>query len=94
MASLNGTASMLKLLQQDGNPMQMDIGEPISLMGYKSIDQAMRLMLGDPAVDEKVDLRLFDRSNVDEAGTPPTATGGYGDMNAYVDGFKQLWGIS
>jgi ribose transport system substrate-binding protein len=94
MASLNGTASILKLLQQDGNPMQMDNGEPISLMGYKSIDQAMRLMLGEPAVEEKVDMRLFDRANVDEAGTPPTATGGYGDMDAYIAGFKQLWGIS
>lgn len=94
MATVNGTASVLKLVQEDGNPLQMDIGEPIHILGYKSIDQAMRLMLGEPAVEQQIDMRLFDRSNVDEAGTPPTATGGYGDTSAFVDGFKQLWGVS
>lgn len=94
MATFNGTSSVLQLLQQPGHPLQMDIGEPFAYFGYKSIDQAMRLMLGKPAVKEQMDMRLFDRSNVAQAGTPPTATGGYGNLKKYINGFLRLWGIS
>jgi ribose transport system substrate-binding protein len=41
--------------------------------------------------NEKTPLRIFDDSNIDETGTPPVGGKGYGD--AYISGYKQLWGL-
>ncbi len=91
VAAYNGTAGSLKLIDEDG-PVVMDIGESIPMMGYTTMDQLLRLALKEPPVDQPTFMRLFDASNVAEAGTPPTPTGGYGDEQEFVDGFKQLWG--
>jgi ribose transport system substrate-binding protein len=93
IASFNATTAVLKLMQQGGNPLVADIGEPIPVMGYTSLDQAMRLALDKQPVDEPVFMRMFTKENVDQAGTPPTAVGGYGDAQSFVDGYKRLWGV-
>ena len=45
-----------------------------------------------PVQSEHTPLRLFDETNVGEAGKPPQDSTGYG--NAYVQKYKQLWGMT
>jgi ribose transport system substrate-binding protein len=93
IASFNATSAVLKLMQQDGHPLVANVGEPIPVMGYTSLDQAMRLALDEEPVDEPVFMRIFTKENVEEAGTPPTPVDGYGDAQSFVDGYKRLWGV-
>ncbi|WP_336660826.1 sugar ABC transporter substrate-binding protein [Leucobacter sp. USHLN153] len=91
VASFNGTPSILKLIQ-DGTPLAADIGESVDWLGYSVMDSVFRVFdtgEGLPGGDDKMPLRIFDESNIDEAGTPPVATDGYGD--AYVEGYAKLW---
>ncbi len=68
----------------------MDVGENLDWLGWANIDQAMRLLAHIPPVkSENTPLRVFDASNVKEAGVPPKPSQGYG--NAYVSGYKKLW---
>jgi ribose transport system substrate-binding protein len=92
IATFNGTSAVLKLLDEDG-PLVADVGEPIPVMGYTSLDQAMRLALDQKPVDEPIFMRIFTKDNVAEAGTPPTAVDGYGDPAVFIDGYKKLWGV-
>ena len=41
--------------------------------------------------DEGVPLRVFDKTNIKQAGNPPQISTGYG--SAYVAGYEKLWGI-
>jgi ribose transport system substrate-binding protein len=41
--------------------------------------------------DEHTALRVFTKDNVSEAGIPPRLSTGYGE--AYLTGYKKLWGI-
>lgn len=93
IVSFNGTGAVLKTLSEDG-PQVANVGEPITVMGYTGMDQAMRLALGEDPVKEPIFIRLFTADNIAEAGNPPEVDGGYGDLDAYVDGYKELWGVS
>ena len=56
------------------------------------MDQAFRVIAGVPPVpSERTPLRVFDDRNVDQAGSPPPFDRGYG--RAYVDGYRELWGV-
>jgi ribose transport system substrate-binding protein len=91
VASYNGTPDILKLIQ-DGGPMKVDVGESTAWLGRAAADQAFRLLVDTEPVaggDVKTPLRVFTEDNVDEAGTPPEASKGYGD--AYVTGYDALW---
>lgn len=91
-ATFNGTPSVLSMIANDGI-LHMDAGQSLAWTGSASMDQAMRLMAGLPAVpDELIPLRIFDKSNVAEAGNPPDASKGYGD--SFVSGYEKLWQIS
>lgn len=87
----NGSTFAIKDVQS-GTPMVMDVGESAPWIGYATMDQAFRVLLGKPTVAESAPVRVFDSTNAAQAGNPPSLTEGYGD--AYVDGFKQLWGLS
>lgn len=94
IASYNGTPDILKLIQ-DGDIMAADMGENIGWLGYANMDQAFRILAGAPLIadgNEQTPLRVFDDSNVAETGTPPTPDQGYGD--AYIAGYKALWGMA
>lgn len=90
--TFNGTPSVLSSIAS--GPVLMDIGEPAYWLGWNYTDQAMRSILGQPLGPDKEfnAIRAFDASNVSEAGTPPSYSEGYGD--AYVAGYKTLWGLS
>ncbi len=95
IASYNGTPAVLKLIQQ-GDIVQMDAGENVNWIAYATMDQALRLLSGEPPVpdsdnNEQLPLRVFDDKNIEETGRPPAAGKGYGD--AYVDGYRKLWGL-
>ena len=49
------------------------------------------LLGGDVPENNYVISRIFDDSNVDEAGVPANQLEGYGD--AYITGFRALWGL-
>ena len=55
------------------------------------MDQAYRILLGKPAAAHVNPIRVFDASNVASLGSKPTPASGYG--NAYVAGYKKLWGL-
>jgi ribose transport system substrate-binding protein len=86
----NGSTFAIKDIQSN-TAMVMDVGESAPWIGYSTMDQAFRILLGQPTVKESAPVRIFDASNASEAGTPPDLTKGYG--NAYESGFKTLWGM-
>lgn len=93
IASYNGTPEILKLIQ-DGDIMAANMGENINWLGWANMDQAFRILADGPIVEDGVEatpLRVFDDSNVEETGKPPTPDKGYGD--AYTTGYRKLWGL-
>lgn len=91
VASYNGTPDVLKLIQ-DGDIMAAEQGENIQWLAYANMDQAMRILTDGPVIKDGLEdtpLRLFDDSNVAEAGAPEYIKG-FGD--SYITGYKKLWG--
>jgi ribose transport system substrate-binding protein len=94
VATYNGTPGILRMIQT-GDTVEMIVGENETHLGYAAMDQAMRLVTGvDPIADGDygIPLRVFDDSNVDEAGVPPGYGVGYGDQ--WRAGFLKAWGLS
>ena len=92
ISTFNGTPFVLGMLQED-DVVAMDVGENLAWVGWASMDQAFRVIAGErPVRSERTPLRVFVDGNVDEAGTPPRFDRGYG--NAYVDGYRKLWGLT
>jgi len=90
VVTFNGTPSVLKMVAS--GDVEMDIGENLEWISHAVTDQALRLMAGrEPVEEPKLPLRIFDKDNVAEAGTPPKDNQGYGD--AYVAGYRKLWGL-
>jgi ribose transport system substrate-binding protein len=87
----NGSTFALKDVQSKTSPMVMDVGESAPWIGYATMDQAFRILLGKPTVKESAPVRVFDSTNAAETGTPPTLRKGYG--TAYEAGFAKLWGL-
>ena len=91
VASYNGTPDVLKLIQ-DNDIMAAEQGENIQWLAYANMDQAMRILTDGPVIEDGLEdtpLRLFDDSNVAEAGAPEYIKG-FGD--SYITGYKKLWG--
>ncbi|KAF0957166.1 hypothetical protein MLGJGCBP_07881 [Rhodococcus sp. T7] len=91
VVSFGGTSDVMALLADPKSPVIADVAEPIRWSAYANLDQAFRLMLGMAPALETTPARLFDKSNVSEAGAP-AYTGGFGD--AYVDGYLELWSVN
>src|SRR3954453_21430413 len=90
VVTFNGTPSVLKLVKS--GDVEMDIAEQLDWTSYAILDQAMRLIGGLQAVkDPNVPLRVFDQSNVDEAGGNAKTAEGFGD--SYISGYRTLWGL-
>ncbi|HKC28736.1 MAG TPA: sugar ABC transporter substrate-binding protein [Jatrophihabitans sp.] len=91
VVSYNGSTFVLKDIQ-DKNIAAMDVGEDTIGIGYADMDQMFRVLLGKPIVPERTPIRIWDSSNVNDAGTPPVTGKGYG--SALKDGYLKLWGLS
>jgi len=89
----NGTASVMQMIQRK-NIVVAEIGEPLEWLGWANVDQALRVLTGTPTLtSEKTPLRLFDASNINEAGNPVNQTDGYGTAD-FKSGYKKMWGLS
>jgi ribose transport system substrate-binding protein len=92
VASYNGTPDVMKLIES-GDNMAADMGENIEWLAYANMDQAMRILTDGPIIkdgNENTPLRVFDDSNVKEAGAPEYVKG-FG--TSYITGYKKLWGV-
>jgi ribose transport system substrate-binding protein len=90
VVTFNGTPSVLKMVK-DGD-VEMDIGENLDWISHGVMDQAMRLVGGQPPIgDPNLPIRIFDKDNVDETGTPPVDSKGFGDE--YKSAYRKLWGL-
>jgi ribose transport system substrate-binding protein len=90
VSTFNGTPEMLKLVKQ-GDILNMNVGENLEWIAYAVVDQSMRIMGGlRPVRNARVPVRVFDRSNIGQAG--PRFTSGWG--NTYISGYRRLWGLS
>src|SRR4029079_12664438 len=85
ISTFNGTPEMLKEVGK--GIISMDVGENLEWIGYAIVDQSLRIMGGLTLVkSEHVPVRVFDSSNIADAG--PKFTGGWGD--SYVSGYQNL----
>jgi ribose transport system substrate-binding protein len=89
IATFNGTPAVLSLVQK-GNVIAADPGEDNVWIGWHTIDQAMRGMLGKPPADPAVPIRYFDKSNLGGMDVNNSAAL-YG--SSYIAGYKKLWGV-
>lgn len=89
VVTFNGTPSVLKMVQQH-DVVEMDIGENLNWIALGIMDQHMRLLGGlKPVKNEHIPLRIFSSSNVNDTGTPPRDSTGFG--SAYISGYYKLW---
>ena len=94
IGTFNGTASVLDLVREQNPPVVLDVGEPIELMGWSTMDQTLRILLGEEPVEQTLYMRIFDESNIADAGEPASTIAGYGDIDAIKNGFRELWGVA
>lgn len=88
VVTFNGTPSVLKMVKS--GDVEMDIGENLDWISHGVMDQAMRLVGGhEPVDDPNLPIRIFDKDNVDETGTPPVDSKGFGDE--YKSAYRKLW---
>ena len=92
VASFNGTPFALDLVRE--GKLDMDIAESLDWVGHGVVDAEMRMLcrpqdVKDRKVDPKVPLRIFDATNVAEAGIPAKSSTGFGD--SYKSAYRKLW---
>lgn len=91
VVTFNGTPSVLKLVQE-GGVVQMDIGENLAWIARAIMDQHLRLMAGmAPVKNPRIPLRIFDKSNIADTGSPPRDSAGFGID--YIAGYNKLWSL-
>lgn len=91
VATFNGTPFVLDFVREGS--VSMDIGESLDWIAYATVDANMRDLCDLPVPAKlNVPFYIFDKENVEEAGTPAKFDTGYGD--AYVTGFRELWGMN
>ncbi len=89
ISTFNGTPEILKEVVK-GDIVTMNVGENLEWIGYAIVDQSMRIMGGlKPVKNAHVPVRVFDKSNIAQAGK--SFTGGWG--TSYVSGYQKLWGL-
>lgn len=90
IASFNGTPAIIDMIRT-GNIVSMDVGENTSNVAAAGLDQAMRIMLGMAPGNEKINVRIIDKSNVSDFGVPAKSGVGYG--NAFLTGYAATWNV-
>ena len=91
VASFNGTPAILDMIRT-GNIVTMDVGENTADVAAAGLDQIMRVMLNKPVGQDVINVRIMDKSNVDQAGVPAASGKGFGD--AFITGYAKTWGVS
>lgn len=91
VVSYNGSTFAIDDVRSGDSPMVMDLGESAQWIAYSTMDQAFRILLGQPTVQATAPVRIFDSTNAADAGAPADITKGYG--TDFIDKFKALWGL-
>jgi len=92
IATYNGTPSILELMGES-DLIEMNVGQSNDWMAHVTMDQVMRTVAGlETNPDATWPLYIWTRDNLEEAGSPPSDSQGYGEE--YQDGFRTLWGLS
>lgn len=95
-AAFNGTPFGLDMIRS-GAVVAMDVGQDLQCLGMMAVDNVMRA-LADLEPVENIDpetgwgslpVRVWDKSNVGEAGVPATFLDGYG--SACADHYERIW---
>lgn len=90
VATFNGTPFVLDYISQGS--VDMNIGESLDWIAYATVDGHLRDACGMKSPTAlNVPFYIFDKNNIAEAGKPAKFDTGYG--NAYVSGFRKLWGL-
>jgi ribose transport system substrate-binding protein len=90
VATFNGTPFVLDFIAQGA--VDMNIGESLDWIAYATVDGHLRDACGMASPKAlNVPFYIFDKNNIADAGTPAQFDTGYGD--AYVSGFRKLWGL-
>jgi ribose transport system substrate-binding protein len=89
--SYNGTTPGLAEVANSKSSVSADVAEPVEWTAYANMDQAFRLLAGMPPVAESNPLRIFDKTNISDAGSSPYQKG-FG--TAYATGWAKLWGAA
>lgn len=90
IASFNGTPAILDMVRT-GSVVKMDVADDTTDVALAGLDAAMRLMLNLPEGKQQIQLRVFDSSNVQQAGVPAASGVGFGSASA--DGYAKTWGV-
>ncbi len=74
-------------LIKDGTVQSATIGNPSEWAGWAAVDQALRLIAGQPTVEQNLPIRVITADNIPEGGI---FTGEEADFEGH---FKELWGL-
>jgi ribose transport system substrate-binding protein len=89
IATYNGTPFVLENMRTK-NTVAMDVGESQAWIAHANMDQVLRMITGrKPLPDAETPIRVFNQSNIAEAGKPPDPNRAFG--NSYVAGYRAVW---
>ena len=91
--SYNGQAAALKYISQ--GKVTATVGEDLAWTGWDTMDRVLRILaLGkdNHTVPVVTPARVWDKSDISQAGTPPSPTAGYG--SSFEPDYLKLWGLS
>jgi ribose transport system substrate-binding protein len=89
IATYNGTPFVLNDIRTK-NTVAMDVGESQAWIGHANMDQVLRMITGHkPLPDVQTPIRVFNQSNIAEAGNPPDPNHAFG--NSYPAGYRAVW---
>jgi ABC-type sugar transport system substrate-binding protein len=102
VCAYNATKGNVDRLKQSGDPLTCDVGSPLGWSGYAIADDALRLLSGVTPIcpapppcgaGEKIPLRIFDRTNIQQYDLNASDATWYGPTD-YKASYKTLWGLS
>jgi ribose transport system substrate-binding protein len=89
IATYNGTPFVLNDIGTK-NTVAMDVGESQAWIAHANMDQVLRMITGHkPLPDAETPIRVFNQSNIAEAGRPPDPNRAFG--RSYVSGYRAVW---
>lgn len=91
VATAGGAGPATVGLVQKGPILVTDSGYSTTWAGWGAMDQALRAMSGMKPGNPSIPLRYIDKSNIAGVKLTSDMTSVYGD--AYIAGFKKLWGL-
>ena len=90
-AGFDCNAQNLELIKDD-RVQRVCIADPRDWEAWATVDTANRLMQGQPFVDQKIPVRLFDKSNLADLTAEDRKEGWQGGID-YKAHYEKMWGV-